>query len=214
VLLNLGGIANFTWLPPRGDVQTPRFGDTGPGNTLIDRAVRRGFPAAARGIDAGGELAAQGTVHAPLLAALKAHPYFALPCPKSTGPEVFGAEFLEAALAAAGAAALPGQDVVATVTRLTAETVAETLRRDVSALAGGEVFVSGGGFHNRTLMAWLAQLLPGAQVRDSRALGVDPDAKEALLFAVLANELVAGAGFPAPDGSGRRLAFGKISFPD
>jgi len=76
------------------------------------------------------------------------------------------------------------------------------------------VFVSGGGFHNRALMAWLAQLLPGVQVRDSRALGVDPDAKEALLFAVLANELVAGAGFPAPDGSGRRLAFGKISFPD
>jgi len=213
VLLNLGGIANFTWLPPRGSAAGPRFGDTGPANTLIDGAARRARPDGP-GYDPNGAGAAAGKVHAKLLARLKAHPYFAQPCPKSTGPEIFGEEYVGRALEGLGGR-LPGPaDLLATLTRLTAETVADTLRREVPQLSAATVYVSGGGQHNRTLMGWLAECLPGVTLRASLELGLPPDAKEAVLFAVLANELLAGAGFLAADGSGRRLAFGKVSFPD
>lgn len=211
VLLNLGGIANFTWLPPLGSGEAVRCGDTGPANTLLDRAARLAAPAGP-GFDPDGAAAARGRVHEALLAHLKAHPYFALPCPKSTGPEVFGEAFLSAALATAGAPR--GDDLLATLTRLTVDTIADTLRREVPDLAGARVYVSGGGQHNRTLLRWLGEALPQVRLEDSGALGISPDAKEAVLFAVLANEVVAGPGFPAADGSGRTLAFGKLSFPD
>jgi anhydro-N-acetylmuramic acid kinase len=213
ILLNLGGIANFTWLPPKGSAAPIRHGDTGPANTLLDRAVRRYFPDRQRLYDVDGALAAQGRVHARMLALMKDHAYFRLPCPKSTGPETFGEDYLETALLGAQHEPVRGPDVLATLTRLTAETVAEALLRE-GQVAGVEVFVSGGGRHNRTLMRELEALLPGAVLADSAALGVPPDAKEALLFAVLANETLAGAGFPAADGSGRRIGFGKVSFPD
>lgn len=246
VLLNLGGIANFTWLPPHGSPDRPRSGDTGPANTLIDAFARRAQPDGP-GYDPDGAGAARGKVHAGLLARLKAHPYFTQPCPKSTGPELFGEDYVLRALDApvprptaqtvppvprASAQAVPpvprasarkgglgagpigNDDLLATLTRLTAETVADTLSREVPRLASATVYVSGGGQHNRTLMRWLAACLPGVALRASQDLGAPPDAKEALLFAVLANELLAGAGFLAADGSERRLAFGKISFPD
>ena len=211
ILLNLGGIANFTWLPPLGSTELPRCGDTGPANTLLDRAARQAAPGGP-GFDPDGGAAAVGRVHAGLLARLKAHPYFALPCPKSTGPEIFGEAYLSAALEAGGAP--PGNDLLATLTRLTVDTIVDTLRREVPDLAGARVYVSGGGQHNRTLLRWLGEALPMLRIEDSGALGTPPDAKEALLFAVLANEAVAGPGFPAADGSGRTLAFGKLSFPD
>ena len=213
VLLNLGGIANFTWLPPRGSPDRPRSGDTGPANTLIDAVARRTRPAGP-GYDPDGAGAARGKVHAGLLARLKAHPYFAQPSPKSTGPELFGDEYVLRALEALGAGSIGPDDLLATLTRLSAETVADTLRREVPRLGSATFYVSGGGQRNRTLMRWLAECLPGVALRPSQDLGAPPDAKEALLFAVLANELLAGAGFLAADGSERRLAFGKISFPD
>jgi anhydro-N-acetylmuramic acid kinase len=216
VLLNIGGIANFTWLPPRGDSAAPISGDTGPGNTLIDRAIRRNWPGRRDDFDRDGAAAADGRVSGALLEALKAHPYFARPCPKSTGPEEFGANYLETAIAAAEArhGPLSAVDVVATLTQLTAQTVSECLRREIRPLSGTELIVSGGGRHNVSLVRRLAALLPELRIEDSAVLGVVPDAKEALLFAVLANETLAGPGFLARDGSGRRLSFGKVSFPD
>ncbi|MFI5401257.1 MAG: anhydro-N-acetylmuramic acid kinase [SAR324 cluster bacterium] len=213
VLLNLGGIANFTWLPPQGSPDRPRSGDTGPANTLIDAFARRAQPDGP-GYDPDGAGAARGKVHAGLLARLKAHPYFAQPCPKSTGPELFGEEYVSRALQGLGGRPPGPDDLLATLTRLTVETVADCLRREVPNLSAATVYVSGGGQHNRTLMRWLAECMPGVAQRASQELGAPPDAKEALLFAVLANELLAGAGFLAADGSERRLAFGKISFPD
>ena len=212
VLLNVGGIANFTWLPAE-DPQRWVSGDTGPGNTLIDGAVREAFPERTEGFDPGGMLAAEGRVHGAALARLKAHPYFARPMPKSTGPEAFGAQFVADALAGLGGAAPNGHDLIATLTRLTAETVAEAIQRTVTPLAQSELIVSGGGAHNRTLMGWLEALLPGMTVLDSAVLGIPADAKEAVLFAVLANETLAGEGFAAPGGSGR-ISFGKLSFAD
>ena len=242
ILLNLGGIANFTWLPaqgeatPQGNATAPVYGDTGPANGLIDRAVRKYFPERKEGFDRDGRLAAAGTVHQGLLLALLAHPYFALACPKSTGPETFGEEYLEHVLTASGATgssatvsadagfgtagtrtteeAAP-EDVVATLTRLTAATVAETLRRELPGLARTDIYLSGGGKRNPTLTAWLAEALPELEWHDSAELGIPPDAKEAVLFAVLANETLSGTGFRPPNAKrGATFGFGKISFPD
>jgi anhydro-N-acetylmuramic acid kinase len=214
VLLNLGGIANITWLPGSASHAAPVAGDTGPANTLIDWAVRRHFPQA-QGFDPEGRLAAEGRVHAGLLTALAAHPFFAQPLPKSTGPELFSPALVERALFDAGAAGLSGHDLVATLTRLTVDTVAQAIRRVVGDTAALELLVSGGGLHNRTLREGLEQALPGIRWRELAALGIPPDAKEAVLFAVLANEALAGAGFAVPFGSGGRpLGFGKLSLPD
>ena len=225
MLLNLGGIANFTWLPAGRGTAGVLCGDTGPANTLLDRVVRTHQPQQAEGYDRDGALAAQGQVQTGLLAALKAHPYFRQPCPKSTGPETFGAEYLRAAQAAAGAGDASPADLLATLVRLTAESVADTLRAELPVTPGAEVLASGGGTHNRALMAALHEtlqpVLPGARWRDLAEFGVPGDAKEAVLFAVLANETLAGEGFSVPlggpagsTGSGPGVGFGKVSFPD
>ncbi|MCZ6647527.1 MAG: anhydro-N-acetylmuramic acid kinase [SAR324 cluster bacterium] len=215
ILLNLGGIANFNWLPAAQDNHVPVCGDTGPGNTLLDLAVRRCFPEREEGYDRDGGLAGAGQVNQPLLARLKDHPYFKLPCPKSTGQETFGETYLEQALATLpdGGRGIAPEHLLATLTRLSAETVAETLRREISDLRGVEIYTSGGGARNGTLMRWLAEALPELQWRESASLGLPPDFKEAMLFAVLANETLCGEGFPAR-GDGRPIGFGKISFPD
>jgi anhydro-N-acetylmuramic acid kinase len=215
ILLNIGGIANFTWLPPNDPAGRWISSDTGPGNTLIDRVVRLHFPELTEGYDRDGARAAQGKVDPRALAQAKAHPYFARPFPKSTGPEDFGPEFFSTL-----EAAVPGHErehalgLLALVTRLGAETIAGAIRAIVRPLQGAELFASGGGAHNRTLMRWLAELLPEVTLRDTGTLGVPPDAKEAVLFAVLANETLAGEGFLARDGSGHKITFGKISLPD
>ena len=215
VLLNLGGIANFSWLPPRGSSAPVVSGDCGPANTLLDRTVRHAFPDGSRVMDEAGALAAQGRVHKELLRVCKDHPYFGKPCPKSTGPELFGDLFLERSLQKAGANVLSTADLLATLTRLTAETVAETLQREVSGWETCEVLVSGGGWHNRTLMAWLAELLSPARLVPVETAGIEPDAKEAVLFAVLAHETVFGGGLPSlHDPLARPSLIGKLSFPD
>ncbi len=214
VLLNLGGIANITWLPGSTSQAAPIAGDTGPANTLIDWAVRRHFPQAP-GFDPEGRLAGEGRVHEGLLAALAAHAFFAKPLPKSTGPELFSPQLVEQALAQVGAAGLSGHDLVATLTRLTVDTVAQAIRQVVPHPAGLELLVSGGGLHNRVLRDGLEQALPGVRWRDLAESGIPPDAKEAVLFAVLANEALAGAGFAVPFGSGgQRMGLGKVSLPD
>jgi len=212
ILLNLGGIANFTYLPPRDSGQPVRYGDTGPANTLIDGAATRANPQGP-GYDPDGAGAASGKVHEILLRRLKAHPYFSLRLPKSTGPEMFGEAFVSRALEGLGGKSVTTGDLLATLTRLTAETAADAIRQEVPAWTEATLYVSGGGQHNRTLMTMLSECLPGLPIRDSADLGTPADAKEAVLFAALANETLAGPGFLAPDGSGRRISFGKISFP-
>ena len=216
ILLNLGGMANFTWLAGAGDPSPPLYGDTGPGNALIDRAVRRCCPGHPDGFDRDGRIAARGRVHGGLLAGLKGDPYFLLPCPKSTGAERFGDDYLETAWAHARELGLPVEDFIATLTRLTIDTVAETLRRERAQLQGCELYVSGGGRHNEALGRGLREALPECRWRRLESLGVPPDAKEAVLFALLAHESLFGEGFSAPAGHqhARRFAFGKLSWPD
>ena len=188
LLLNLGGIANFTWLP--ADEGPAQATDTGPANTLLDAVVRRHYPGQL--YDVGGQLAAQGHCHAELLAALLAHPFFATPIPKTTGPERFSLAQLKEAQHRTGTEHLPAPDLLATLVALSAEGVALAARHYLGPLPAAEVLLSGGGTHNATLRAALAERLPACHLHTTAEAGVPPDAKEAVLFAVLANETLAG----------------------
>ncbi|MFD7607122.1 anhydro-N-acetylmuramic acid kinase [Streptomyces mirabilis] len=171
VALNLGGIANLT--APDGTAF-----DSGPGCALVDVAVR-GLTGGRLNYDVDGALAARGTVHEPLLDRLLAEPYYALPAPKTTGKELFHLGHLRDALTGFGT--LTAEDVIATLTRLTARTVADAVR----SVGATEVIASGGGTRNPALMAMLDAELPGVPVRTSDALGLPAAAKEAYAFAVL-----------------------------
>ena len=212
ILLNLGGIANFTYLPASMDPQAVFVTDTGPGNTLIDRLMRHYF--SGQDFDRDAAVASSGQVSPALLAALQAHAFFAQPFPRTTGPEVFNAGYVQQAQAASGTAALAPADVLATLTRFSAETIAHAIGAATRALNGDfDVYLSGGGMHNPLLVRWIAELLP-ARYQRIDVLGVLGDAKEAVLFAVLANETLAGG----QSDFGQRLgipsvSMGKISLP-
>jgi anhydro-N-acetylmuramic acid kinase len=185
-LQNIGGIANVTWVPPRGSGLTPFAFDTGPGNALLDETV-----AMATGgrltFDRDGRLAAAGVLHEDLLRELLDHPYFAEEPPKSTGRETFGRPFVERLVEA-----VPPEgdqdwmDLLATLTELTARTIADSYRRWVLPRGIREVVVTGGGGRNPYLVGRLRSLLDPMPVRGGEALGVDPDLKEAVAFAMLA----------------------------
>lgn len=176
VVVNIGGIGNISVL--HADGSTGGF-DTGPGNVLMDGWIARHQ---GKEYDADGAWAATGTVHAQALARLKAEPYFALPAPKSTGRDLFHMDWLDARLA--GLAAMSPADVMATLTALTAHTIADAIRgqeKEVDA-----VYVCGGGACNGTLLRALAAALGGSvTVESTAALGVAPNRVEALAFAWL-----------------------------
>ncbi|MBO0873251.1 MAG: anhydro-N-acetylmuramic acid kinase, partial [Pseudonocardia sp.] len=169
--LNIGGIANVTVLR---DGEPPVAFDTGPGNALIDAAVRRATGGAAH-YDADGARARRGSVDQALLAELLAEPYYAAPPPKSTGKELFHPGYLPAPQR------LGVDDLVATLTELTARTIADACAR----YRVTEVIASGGGVRNPALMAALRRNLAPAELTTIDALGMPPEAKEAYLFALL-----------------------------
>jgi len=182
-VLNLGGMANVSVLAER----TASF-DTGPCGSLLDGLARR---LAGRPFDAGGALAAAGTPDLAHVEATLAAPFFAAPPPKSTGRDTFGEAWVDAWLAAArrAGAARPA-DALATAVELVAGSVALALERFVAARPA-RVLVAGGGLHNAALVRALARRLP-VEVVSSAAAGVDPDAREAIVFAVLAARAVLG----------------------
>ncbi|MFK4148425.1 anhydro-N-acetylmuramic acid kinase [Streptomyces sp. NPDC004065] len=194
--LNLGGIANVTVLAPGAE---PLAFDTGPANALLDAAVRH-FTAGAAGYDEDGRRAAAGRTSPGLLRVLLDDPYYRRPAPKSTGKEHFHLPYLLRALDAAPTPA--PEDVLATLTRLTAVTVAGACR----AHGVTELVVSGGGLRNPVLMRMIAEELPGVRLRPSDELGLPSDAKEALAFAVLGFLTVHGLPGALPSGTGARRA--------
>ena len=192
-VLNLGGIGNLTLLPAHGDV---RGFDTGPANALLDAWCQRhlGQP-----YDAGGAFAASGQVDEGLLQRLLGDPWFALAPPKSTGREQFHLRWVDAQLAPA---AHPAAAVQATLLELTAATVADALLAQQPATR--QLLVCGGGVHNPLLLARLQARLPGVQVLSTQALGLDPDYVEAMGFAWLARQTLAGRPGNLPSVSGAR----------
>ncbi|CAK7285849.1 anhydro-N-acetylmuramic acid kinase [Streptomyces misionensis] len=194
--LNLGGIANMTVLAPGAE---PLAFDTGPANALLDAAVRH-FTGGAAAYDEDGRRAAAGRTNPHLLRALLDDPYYRRPAPKSTGKEHFHLPYLLRALETAPTP--DADDVLATLTRLTAITVADACR----AHKVTELVVSGGGIRNRVLMRMIEQELPGVRLRPSDDLGLPSDAKEALAFAVLGFLTVHGLPGTLPSGTGARRA--------
>jgi anhydro-N-acetylmuramic acid kinase len=206
-LQNIGGIANVTLVGDHLD-DLVAF-DNAPGNMPLD-AVARAASNGEEAYDAGGRRAARGRVDAALLAELHGHPFLALPPPKSTGREVFGKPFVYPLLARFETRT---DDLLATLTRFTAEAIARSYREALPAMPD-EVYVSGGGALNPTLMRHLAELLAPIPVESTAALGVDPEAKEAIAFAVLANETLFGhpGNIPSVTGAAGPRVLGKICF--
>jgi anhydro-N-acetylmuramic acid kinase len=198
VALNLGGIANITVV--HGE---PVAFDTGPANALIDAVVAE---LTGRAFDAEGVMAARGQVHDELLERLLAEPYYARPAPKSTGKELFHLSYLAKAMQ--GLPEIPAEDLVATVTTLTARTVADAVRR----YGGTEVVASGGGIRNPVLMHLLADELE-IPVRTTDDLGMPSAAKEAYAFAVLGFLTVHGLGGTVPSctGAGHSSVLGSVT---
>ncbi len=192
-VLNLGGIANLTLLPRLGAI---RGFDTGPANGLMDGWTHRHLGAA---FDADGAFASSGRVEAALLARLLAEPWFALPPPKSTGRDQFHLDWLQAHLIDA---TLCAENVQATLCELTAITVADALRATQPATA--RVLICGGGVHNAFLLARLAAQLPNARIESTARYGLDPDMVEAMGFAWLARETLAGRPGNLPEVTGAR----------
>jgi anhydro-N-acetylmuramic acid kinase len=212
ILLNIGGIANFTFLPARNNTNRhPITADTGPGNTLIDAAMQKLFK---KEFDQDGAIAAEGAVVTEALKVLKSDPYFRRPVPKTTGPEVFNLKWVYNQFETAGIGEIDPKSFVATLTRLTAETIADSILNAVNLAEHPVIYASGGGVHNLTLFGWLKDLLPDLSFRGFEHIGPKPDAKEAFLFAILANEMLSGQGFVLATNRSEKVNFGKISFPE
>jgi anhydro-N-acetylmuramic acid kinase len=213
IMLNIGGIANFTFLPGDLNPDLVFCSDTGTGNTLMDAFIQKIHPGTY--YDANAALASQGSINEALLMALLDHPFFSQDFPKTTGPELFNLNYLSAAKTKSGTESISDADTMATLNRFSAEGIAGAIRTQVKEPDQYQFFVSGGGMHNPLLMKNLQELLPGVDFRPTAELEINPDAKEAVLFAVLANEWLAGG--QVNYGKGRNgiptVSMGKLSFP-
>jgi anhydro-N-acetylmuramic acid kinase len=207
--LNIGGIANVTAVADR--IEDVLAFDTGPGNMLIDGAARL-VSGGRLAMDAGGAMAARGAVSPELLDEMLGHPYFLRQPPKSTGREEFGpGAYLDPLRR--NRADIPPDDLLATVTRAVARSIGDALRAHVLPLGAEVVAVSGGGAHNGTLMRWIGDELPGVGVCPSDDLGWPADAREAVAFAILGSETLAGtpANVPGATGASRRVVLGSVT---
>lgn len=207
VAVNIGGIANITIIPANAEPGQVVAFDTGPGNMVIDQIAAR---ATGQRCDRDGALAFSGEINLKLLEELLADPYYSKKPPKSAGREQYGSEFVDrfyrAGLSHGGAAA--------TATMLTAATIADAIYNFAGAEESEpEVIVAGGGVHNPALMKALEAELPDCDVLSSAELGLDPDAKEAIAFALLAHESWHGraANLPSATGARRPVVLGKLS---
>jgi len=216
IMLNMGGIGNYTYLPASLNAEEVFVTDTGTANTLIDIFTKHYFPE--KSYDKDAEIAQQGTVNQKLLDELKKDDFFQKSFPKSIGQELFNFDFVQSALVKCGLENISASDLLATLTRLSAETIAEaiyfTIKKTPISAEEFHIYMSGGGTNNPLLVQWLKELLP-CQFHTSDDLGILSDAKEAVLFALLANETISGGDYNFGNSKGiPSVTMGKISFPD
>ena len=201
VLQNIGGVANLTWVPRRGDNAALIAFDTGPGNTLINSAVEIATDGA-ESYDRDGERAARGKIDAQLLAELLADSYYNRVPPKSTGREMFGKPYVETIVRRYPGVKNDWDSLIATMTMLTARTIADAIKKWIAPHGVDELVITGGGSRNPTLVRMIARELDGIQVSGGDVLGVDPDAKEAVAFAALAWAHMNGVPANVPEATG------------
>jgi anhydro-N-acetylmuramic acid kinase len=211
VLLNIGGISNFTFLPAKEPLKVFST-DVGTGNTLMDQFVQKRCPGMQYDEDA--KLASKGIVNQTLLKKLFELPFFKLSFPKTTGPEVFSLSQLMEIITDCEHSQkkkISTEDVLATLAKFSAEGIIKALKATIPSNIIYKIYVSGGGMHNPLLIANLEKSLD-MKIESTALLDLNPDAKEAVLFALLANECISGPdtsieGQPA-------VAMGKISLPN
>ncbi|MDO5399657.1 MAG: anhydro-N-acetylmuramic acid kinase [Eubacteriales bacterium] len=210
-LQNIGGIGNLTILPAGGTLADVVAFDTGPGNMVMD-ALTWKFTDGAQRYDRGGALAASAQVSQRLLDWMLDDPYLQRRPPKTTGRERYGPDYVRTLLEQAQALGVSPVDTLATATCFTARTIALALRQSCRQLPQ-RLIVGGGGAWNDTLMSHLRELLPGCRVMTNEALGYSSDAKEAVAFAVLANEAYEGMcnNVPSATGAEQPVVMGKLS---
>jgi anhydro-N-acetylmuramic acid kinase len=206
ILLNIGGIANLTYLPADGNYQNIVCTDIGPGNTLIDAACRKYFD---KPYDEDSRIAYSGKVNSALLGELLSHPFFEEKSPKTTGPELFNLNFVGEAQKLSNTLAISPKDLVCTLSALTATSIAQFIY-DNFKVDNLQIFVSGGGARNPFVTNQLEKEMSQASIKNTDALGIDPDAKEAILFALLGNEALCGE--PIKIGNNPAVLMGKFSF--
>ena len=211
-LQNIGGISNVTLIPAGASEAEVLAADTGPGNMIID-AVMEFTTDGREKFDHGGRLAAVGQPCEALVAEWMNHQFIRATPPKTTGREEFGVDFARRAIEASRARQLSDSDTVATVTEFTARTIFDYYDRYLFPFHSvGEIAVSGGGVHNATLMQRLKTLFHPIGVQSVDAYGFSSDAKEAIAFAVLANEAVHGncGNLPLVTGASQPKILGKF----
>ncbi|MBB6270938.1 anhydro-N-acetylmuramic acid kinase [Pedobacter cryoconitis] len=210
ILLNIGGISNFTYLPGGRNPDQVFSTDIGPGNTLMDQFVQRNYPG--KYYDQDAAIAKAGKPSRALVKALADHPFFKQPFPRTTGPELFNLDYLQQAQLNSGQESLSKEDVLASLNEFTAYSIVTAIQQSIHDQSF-QVYLSGGGMHNPLLVQKISEGL-GFSLKNTEELGIDPDAKEAVLFALLANECVAGG---QTDFGRRRgvpsVTMGKISLP-
>lgn len=217
LLQNIGGIGNMTVMPAAARPEEVYAFDTGPGNMIIDAVISH-LTGGKQSYDAGGAMAARGRVNGELLARLRKEPYYALPLPKTTGRELFGTQYTAGILEWAREHKVSDEDLLATVTDLTAWSIEDAYRRYVLPKHRAvELVVGGGGGYNKTLLGFLsARFAPlGILVRTQEDLGWNSDAKEAIAFALMADCCVRERPntLPSVTGAKRPVVMGKISLP-
>lgn len=205
-ILNIGGIANITILKANGSLDGVMAFDTGPGNMLIDDAVQKFFN---KPFDENGNIARSGKICEEILNAILRHEYFILTPPKSTGRETFGQKFAEEIFKKFSNIA--PADMITTLTEVTARSIFDQVeifpKQDLD-----ELIVSGGGIKNTYLMERLKFYFTKTSIHSSAEFGIPAEAKEAMLFALLANECLMGtpANVPTVTGAIKRIVLGKI----
>lgn len=217
IVQNIGGIANFTFLPPGALLNDVFAMDTGSGNMVIDAVVTE-LSRGGQSFDRNGRWAAKGRASEKLLAACMAHPYIRRRPPKTTGREEFGEPFVRWFLGKARRARLPDGDIVATVTAFTAASIADAYERfafpklEPKSVFKLQIILGGGGAKNATLRRMLAERIDVGQLLTHEDFGIADSAKEALAFAILAHETLQGrpSNVPSVTGASRSVVLGKI----
>ena len=211
-LHNLGGISNVTIIPANADRDDVLAFDTGPGNMLIDTAIALLTQGQCK-YDSNGRFAAAGQIHERLLDELMGHPFILAAPPKTTGRETFGAKYTLEVIQMAKSQNIADVDILATLTEFTAKSIYDNYARFVLARYDvAEIILSGGGVHNTTLMKQLQKYFEPIPLVTSDDYGIPGDAKEAIAFAILANETLAhhAGNIPQATGARRPVILGKI----
>lgn len=206
ILLNIGGIANLTYLPADSNSDHILSTDIGPGNTLIDAACRKYFNMP---YDEDSGIAFLGSVDEALLNALLEHPFFTDTLPKTTGPELFNLDYVREAQQNSGTEEISKEDLVCTLSAFTAKSITDFIQANIKA-DEMKIFASGGGAQNPYVMEAIEENLSGVTIASTSKLGINPDAKEAILFALLGNEALCGE--PLHIGNNPAVLMGKFSF--